>query len=217
MQETRDGPHSLYSIVDNLKPPLHTLVLRMLGRSFHETFAGCRDNLFHNLLQMEEMLGHLCLRCGGYQHQEKNCPAQALSHLPRDQFSLYCTLCSRRGHLSSTCLNEPSLQRDYQPRPPQSGFRTCDSSFQAGTQPQAPNQHPAYPPLNTQRPPQPQQPQRPQQNQGAPQVTNNKGFFVGVFLGEVWGGRIGGGGVCSLQGPFAGFGQRVCIGVWPGR
>ena len=167
-QETRDGPHSLYSIVDNLKPPLHTLALRTLGGSFHETFAGCRDDLFHNLLQMEETLGHLCLRCGGYQHQEKNCSAQALPHLPRDQFGLYCTLCSRRGHLSSTCLNEPSLQRDYQPRPPQSGFRTRDSSFQAGAQPQAPNQRPAHPPLNTQRLPQPQQPQRPQQNRGAP-------------------------------------------------
>ena len=180
-QETRDGPHSLYSIMDNLKPPLRTLVLRMLGRSFHETFAGCRDDLFHNLLQMEETLGHLCLRCGGYQHQEKNCSAQALPHLPRDQFGLYCTLCSRRGHLSSTCLNELSLQRDYQPRPPLSSFRTCNSSFQAGAQPQAPNQRPAYPPLNTQRLPQPQQPQHPQQNQGAPQarggnVTRDRDF-----------------------------------------
>ena len=90
----------------------------------------------------------ICACCGGYQHQEKNCSAQALPHLPRDQFGLYCTLCSRWGHLSSTCLNEPSLQRDYQPRPPQSSFRTCDSSFQAGAQPQAPNQCPAYPLLN---------------------------------------------------------------------
>ena len=116
-QETRDGLHSLYSIVDNLKPPLRTLALQMLGGSFHKTFTGCRDDLFHNFLQMEEMLGHLCLCCGGYQHQEKNCSAQALPHLPRDQFGLYCTLCSRWGHLSLTCLNEPSLQRDYQPRP----------------------------------------------------------------------------------------------------
>ena len=35
------------------------------------------------------------------------------------------------------------------------------------------------------------------------------------------GGRIGGGGVFVrggfVAGSFAGFGQRVCIGVWPGR
>ena len=53
------------------------------------------------------------------------------------------------------------------------------------------------------------------------EMTNNKGFFVRVFLGEVRGGRIGGGGVFVrggfIAGSFAGFGQRVRIGVWPGR
>ena len=49
------------------------------------------------------------------------------------------------------------------------------------------------------------------------EMTNNKGFFVRVFLGEVRGGRIGGGGGVFVVGSFAGFGQRVRIGVWPGR
>ena len=53
------------------------------------------------------------------------------------------------------------------------------------------------------------------------EMTNNKRFFVRVFLGEVWGGRIRGGGVFVrggfVVGSFAGFGQRVHIGVWLGR
>ena len=46
-------------------------------------------------------------------------------------------------------------------------------------------------------------------------------FFVRVFLGEVRGGVESGGGVFVrggfVAGSFAGFGQRVRIGVWPGR
>ena len=49
------------------------------------------------------------------------------------------------------------------------------------------------------------------------EMTNTKGFFVRVFLGEVQGGRIGGGGGVFVVGSFAGFGQRVRIGVWLGR
>ena len=51
------------------------------------------------------------------------------------------------------------------------------------------------------------------------EMTNNKGFFVRVFLGEVLGVELGGGCVRErgvLLGSFAGFGQRVHIGVWPG-
>ena len=47
-------------------------------------------------------------------------------------------------------------------------------------------------------------------------------FCWGFFLGEVRGGvESGGGGVFVrggfVAGSFAGFGQRVCIGVWLGR
>ena len=49
-------------------------------------------------------------------------------------------------------------------------------------------------------------------------LTNNKGFFVGVFFWvKFGGGRIGGEGGVFVAGSFAGFGQRVRIGVWPGR
>ena len=51
------------------------------------------------------------------------------------------------------------------------------------------------------------------------EMTNNKGFFVRVFLGEVLGVESGGGVFMRggfVVGSFAGFGQRVCIGVWPG-
>ena len=41
-------------------------------------------------------------------------------------------------------------------------------------------------------------------------MTNNKGFFVRVFLGEVWGGRIRGGG-CVREG---GFHCRVLCWFW---
>ena len=43
------------------------------------------------------------------------------------------------------------------------------------------------------------------------EMTNNKGFFVRVFLGEVRGGRIGGGGVCSLWGPLLVLGRGCAL------
>ena len=43
------------------------------------------------------------------------------------------------------------------------------------------------------------------------EMTNNKGFFVGVFLGEVRGGRIRGGGVCSLRGPLLVLGRGCAL------
>ena len=50
------------------------------------------------------------------------------------------------------------------------------------------------------------------------EMTNNKRFFVGVFFWvKFGGGRIGGEGGVFVAGSFAGFGQRVRIGVWPGR
>ena len=46
-------------------------------------------------------------------------------------------------------------------------------------------------------------------------------FCQGFFWVKFGGGRIGGGGVFVrggfVVGSFAGFGQRVHIGVWPGR
>ena len=52
-------------------------------------------------------------------------------------------------------------------------------------------------------------------------VTNNKGFFVGVFFWVKFGGGVELGGGCVHEGgfvvgSFAGFGQRVRIGVWLG-
>ena len=50
------------------------------------------------------------------------------------------------------------------------------------------------------------------------EMTNNKGFFCrGFFWVKFGGGRIGGEGGVFVAGSFAGFGQRVRIGVWPGR
>ena len=50
------------------------------------------------------------------------------------------------------------------------------------------------------------------------EMTNNKGFFCQGFFGvKFGGGRIGGEGGVFVAGSFAGFGQRVHIGVWPGR
>ena len=49
------------------------------------------------------------------------------------------------------------------------------------------------------------------------EMTNNKGFLSGFFWVKFGGGRIGGGGGVFVAGSFAGFGQRVRIGVWPGR
>ena len=42
-------------------------------------------------------------------------------------------------------------------------------------------------------------------------------FCQGFFWVKFGGGRIGGGGGVFIAGSFAGFGQRVRIGVWPGR
>ena len=44
------------------------------------------------------------------------------------------------------------------------------------------------------------------------EMTNNKGFFVRVFLGEVRGGvESGGGGVCSLWGPLLVLGRGCAL------
>ena len=42
-------------------------------------------------------------------------------------------------------------------------------------------------------------------------------FCQGFFWVKFGGGRIGGEGGVFVAGSFAGFGQRVRIGVWPGR
>ena len=42
-------------------------------------------------------------------------------------------------------------------------------------------------------------------------------FCQGFFWVKFGGGRIGGEGGVFVVGSFAGFGQRVRIGVWPGR
>ena len=42
-------------------------------------------------------------------------------------------------------------------------------------------------------------------------------FCRGFFWVKFGGGRIGGEGGVFVAGSFAGFGQRVRIGVWPGR
>ena len=42
-------------------------------------------------------------------------------------------------------------------------------------------------------------------------------FCQGFFWVKFRGGRIGGEGGVFVAGSFAGFGQRVRIGVWPGR
>ena len=54
------------------------------------------------------------------------------------------------------------------------------------------------------------------------EMTNNKRFFVGVFLGEVRGGGVELGGVCVCEGGVLLWGPllvlgRGCIGVWPGH
>ena len=52
-------------------------------------------------------------------------------------------------------------------------------------------------------------PQAPDKQQGV--------FCRGFFWVKFGGGRIGGEGGVFVAGSFAGFGQRVRIGVWPGR